>query len=155
MPGGVASDANNGSISWSLSYFTGLQPMPVWGFPGQVWGGNTNQAIGVQLPGAANAQQTAAYFTTMRTLCATWKNANVWYDRIILDFSVTSAWDEFSPWLTAGSGNPGGDTWSDKGTVVNNVLVSGRTTTAQFSKFNAFCVGTQPYANTPINFGGV
>jgi hypothetical protein len=157
MPKGVASDANNGAITWSISNFTGLQPLPVFGFSGATWGNNTNKAMGVQVQGAPNSFNTSSYVTGLRSLVARWKNSSSWVMNVILRFSVgadLSPGTEFSPWSSAGSGNPNGG-WGQPGKTVANVVVPSRLTGAQFGTFDAYCTGTASVNGAPVNYGGV
>ena len=142
-PDGIATDANNGSLTWGISYYPGIQPMPVWGFPSAVWGGNTNQCMGCQFPGVKNSFDGSGFWTTLRSLLKTWKSAQTWYVNIILRFSPgdLSAGNDFSPWSSLGDGNPDG-TWGNWYTVVNNVAEQARLTDNQMSPFNAFVDAT-------------
>ena len=156
MPGGVASDANNGSIAATISYFPALQPMPVWGFPGAVWGGNTSQAIGVQMPGTVNQYNVPGLVTGLQSVLATVKSAQSWYVSIVLRFAMSgtdlAAGTEFSPWSTESTGNPNG-TWSTWGKNVGGVWKPAWITGVQFGAFDAFCGGTMTYGGAPVAFG--
>lgn len=146
-PAGVALDANDGAIAWELAYFEGLQPKPVIGFPGKVIGngGNTNVAIGVMLPGAASSANTPGYFAQLRALLALWKSAQTYYDKIIISFGggTGAPGSEFSPWSSAGAGNPNG--WGSWAKVVNGRYVAARSTGSQLGAFDAICGGTATY----------
>ena len=147
-PDGVASDANNGALTWSISYYAGIQPLPVLGFPGAVIGGNSNQCVGCQFPGTPGTTNGAGFWTTFRSILGTWKSANTWYVNVILRFSQgdLSSGNDFSPWSTEGDGNPEG-TWGLWYTVINNVAVQSRTTSNTLSTFNGFVDAT--IANAP------
>lgn len=117
-PNGVYPDANSGSITWSLSNFPAFAPAPVWGAPGVVWGGNTNQCYGLQLVGTANSVNTSAFLTTLRGLISLWKSANTFYQNIIFTFYGGNGTNnhEFSPNSTESTGNPNG-TWGSGSTI--------------------------------------
>jgi hypothetical protein len=140
-PPAASTDANNGAISWAVSYFPALQPMPVWGFPGAVWGaaGNTNQAWGVQLPGVPNSLNTPLIVAQLRALVRQWKSAQTWYDRIIVSWvgaGQVPGSAEFTPWGSEGSGNPDGTwaSWARRSTGI-----------ASLSAFVAFLDGSGYY----------
>lgn len=117
-PQGVYPDANSGSLTWSLSSFPVFSPMPVWGAPGVVWGGNTNYCYGLQMVGAENSFNTSAFLTTLRGLVSLWKSTNTFYDRFIFTFYGGNGTNnhEFSPNSTETTGNPNG-TWGLGSTI--------------------------------------
>jgi hypothetical protein len=153
-PTGVASDANSGSITWSVSSFPGLQPLPVYDAPGAVWPDTTanvngNLAWGVMMSGAANTANCAGYIASMQTIVATWKSPT-WYEKIVLNFSVATTWNEFTPWSS--THNPSGGAWGSWGANVSGVWTETRLTGAQFGTYNEYCLGTIPYGNTPVSY---
>lgn len=152
-PGAVVPDANNGALSWNVSYYPGLQPAPVVGFPGKVVGGNSNQAVGVQLPGAANSVDTSAYFAQLRSLVRLWKSAGTFYPWFVLSFggdtqvpdaggSGSVIASEFTPWtLSSGLGNPDG-TWGTWAKRSGTLDVVARVSGAPMGQFDCFIDGT-------------
>jgi hypothetical protein len=115
----------------------------VWGFPGTVWGGNSNMGWGLQLPGTPNSASVAGYFQQLRALVSLWKSAQTYYPNIIVCFGGQSQAPgaEFSPWSFAGSGNPDGS-WGSWAKIVNGQYVPARVTGIQLGGFDAFADGT-------------
>lgn len=153
-PLGVYPDANSGSLTWSISKFPNLAPAPVWGAPGQVWGGNTNQCYGLQQVGAANSFNLSVVLQGLRNLVRLWKSAQTFYPAFIFTWfgGNGTAGFEFSPYSTESTGNPDG-TWGSNytnGTYPPNstpALVRSRSTGRNSQLSNMVCVtdGTAVY----------
>ena len=160
-PKADASDANNGHITWSFSYFQGIQPAPVWDFPGTTWDDDTNVCWDVMIPNGPNTANCAGWFAGLQGVVGRAKSAGTWYVSIMCRFTCGYAshndltpGNEFSPWSlpSYGKGNPNG-TWGPLGSNVNNVWVPTRTTGVQMGMFDAFCAGTVGFNGSPIAFG--
>lgn len=138
-PNGVANDANNGAISWSLGSYDIIGPGPVWGASGATWGDAT-VSIGLSVP--------ASTVATIRSLLATWKAARTYYPQIVVAFDGADlrAGSQFSPWSAPGSGNPNG-TYGSLGINVNGVWVPSESTQ---SPYDAFCDGTGRYVQCSV-----
>ena len=152
---GVANDANNGSISWTVQYFPAIAPAPVIGSPGMVFGANAtasmsglyhNALISIGLLTANNT------FTALRPLVRLWKSATTFYPWFIISFGGDSglAGSEFSPNSSEGSGNPDG-TWGHWGKLSNGKWVAARNTgSGNYHNFVSFVDGTGIYQNSYV-----
>lgn len=140
-PAAVIGDANNGSIRWSWAYYPGIQPTPVWGFPGATW--SSLNSWGVMLAGGVSA---APYFAQLRAQVRLWKGAGTFIPAIIVSFGGAgqSSGAEFSPWSAEGAGNPDG-TWATWAKIVAGRYVAARSTSVQLGAYDAFADGTQLY----------
>ena len=143
-PQGSYPDANSGSLSWSLSTFPNLAPMPVWGAPGITWGLDPNQAYGLQSVG--DTINVSTFLVALRNLMRLWKSAQTYYDSIIFSWfggDGTSGY-EFSPYSTESTGNPGG-LWGANPDI--------STTDAYGNPLNSGSVGYGPFYVASRNTG--
>lgn len=132
-PAAVAPDANNGTITYSVSAYPYIGPGPVWGSPSFVWGESTW--------GVTCSEQV---IQSLRQILSRWKSSQTYYPNIIVSFRGGGgvAGNEFSPLSSQGTGNPNG-TWADYGYIVNGCFVPSRIgSVADVSPFTAFCDGT-------------
>lgn len=145
-PSGVAGDANNGAIRWTLGTYPALGPAPAWGTPGLTWGASTTRSWGLNV--------SSDYVAGLRSLVRLWKGAATFFPWIIVSFAGAdgTAGSEFSPLSSQGSGNPDG-TWGSWAKTVNGVSVPSRTAGLPLSRFDAFCDGTAIYQQSFVPTG--
>lgn len=133
---GVAPDANNAAIAWTLGSYPAIGPEAAWG-SGDTWG-DTAASWGVSV--------TSGYITALRNLVRLWKRANTFYPWILISFAGAdgTTGKEFSPNSSNGAGNPDG-TWGTWAKTSGGVSVPSRNSGVGVSKFDAYCDGTAIY----------
>jgi hypothetical protein len=141
----VTSDANNGSIHWTLGNYPAVGPAPAFTTAGVTFDTNPNISIGLNVaPG---------FVTAIRNLVKTWKSDRAYVPWIIFCFAGGDgrAGTEFSPLSAIGSGNPDG-TWGPWAKTVSGAAVASRVTGVSPGKFDDFADGTAVWGNsaTPI-----
>lgn len=138
---GVAPDANNGAITWSLSAFPFFRPTQAWGSPTLVWGSFT---WGLEWAG----HDTQLVIAAMRQILRRWKSARTYYPNILVSFDGGdgTAGRQFSPLSSKGSGNPNGN-YGDYGTNVNGVW----TPRARDFPLTCFLDGTGQYLRCNVH----
>lgn len=148
-PSGGSTDANNGSLVWSLANYPTVAPAPVIGAPGVTIGSNSNIAIGLQIEAPiTNTVQASAYFTSLQPVVRLWKSASTFYPGFIHSFGggdQTTGY-EFSPNSSSGAGNPDG-TWGTGLKVVAGETVASQVTNVPMGRFSVVCDGTAVYLN--------
>lgn len=139
-PNGVFPDANSGLIlALGPSYYPGLQPTPVVGFPGATVG--SVPSVGVMLGDGSSA---TGFFGQLRALLSLWKSAQTLYLNIVVSFdgdNLAPSSGAFSPWSGEGSGNPDG-TWGTWAKIVGGIAVPARVTGLPMGNFNDYADGT-------------
>lgn len=97
---GVAPDANNGAIVWSVESYPFFRPTQPYGAPTFVWGSGF---WGVEWAG----HDTVATIASIRAILQRWKSARTYYPYILVSFNGRdgTAGSQFSP-LSGGADNP-------------------------------------------------
>lgn len=128
-PKGTGSDADSGSIVWSVGAYPYIGPAPVWGSPSFVWGA-----------GSWGLNCSPLVMQSIRSIVKTRKSAATYYPSIIVSFGGGdgTAGNEFSPLSAQGSGNPDG-TWGYPSKLVNGCAVPAFT---PLNPFTVPCDGT-------------
>ena len=118
---GVAPDANNGAIAWTISAYPFFRPAQPYGAPTFVWG--VNHTWGIEWAGHT-AIETTLIVTSIRQIVRRWKSARTYYPNIMVSFDGGdgTAGKQFSPLSTPGAGNPNGD-YGDYGFRMGGVWV--------------------------------
>jgi hypothetical protein len=152
---GNTSDANNGSISWTVGRYPGTAPSPVCGCPGARVDGDTSAMDGefkdaVITCGLTNPPDMVG----MQALVRLMKSASTWYPWFTMVFGGGNgtAGSEFSPNSAQGAGNPDG-TWETWAKNVGGVDVYARSTGVQSGYLDAFCDGTGFYVDATVPTG--
>jgi hypothetical protein len=142
-PKGVASDANNGAISWVVSRYPFFAPPLVYGAPDVHWG-DAELFWGIRWAGHDVAQTV----TSIRQILKRWKSGRTYYPNILISFDGGDGTqgNQFSPLSAKGSGNPNGD-YGDYGSNVNGVWVP----RAPGYPLTAFLDGTGQYARCNVH----
>lgn len=143
IPSGVQSDANNGSIVWSLGQYPSTAPAPVWGSPQASWNTAT-MSWGLNV--------TSTQVTALRNILALWKDAEAYYQNIVFAFPdlIPSYLDVdlYSPYGTQDNVNPGG-TWATWATTSGGVSQASRIAASGYvliqNTFDCFADGTGQY----------
>jgi hypothetical protein len=140
IPGGVAPDAHNGAILWTIGRFPSTSPAPVCGTSGLTCGADTSAMQGEY----ANAVITCGLtnppdLTALVEVVKTWKSASTWYPSILFSFGGGdgSAGYELNP----NSTNEPNGTWGQWPRQLSGDL----------GRFVAPCDGTHTYyGSVPI-----
>ncbi len=138
---GVAGDANNGAIVWSLEAYPFFRPTQPYGAPSSVWG------TGIWGIEWAN-NDTVQTITSLRQILKRWKSARTYYPNILVSFDGGDGTpgNQFSPLDALGVGDPNGD-YGDYGLNVGGVWVP----RALSYPLTAFLDGTGQYARCNVH----
>lgn len=138
---GVAGDANNGAIVWSLEAYPFFRPTQSYGAPSSVWG---TGIWGIEW--ADN--DTVQTITSLRQILKRWKSGRTYYPNILVSFDGGDGTpgNQFSPLDALGVGNPNGD-YGDYGLNVSGVWVP----RARVYPLTAFLDGTGQYARCNVH----
>ncbi len=114
---GVAGDANNGAIVWSLEAYPFFRPSQPYGAPTFVWGSSF-----WGLEWADHHDITPQVLASIRQILKRWKSARTYYPNILVSFDGNDGTQghQFSPLSSEGNGNPAGD-YGDYGVLIDGV----------------------------------
>lgn len=138
---GVAGDANNGAIVWSLEAYPWFRPTQPYGAPLSVWG------TGIWGIEWAN-NDTVQTITSLRQILKRWKSGRTYYPNILVSFDGGDGTpgNQFSPLDALGVGTPNGD-YGDYGLNVGGTWVP----RARNYPLTAFLDGTGQYARCNVH----
>ena len=139
IPGGVAPDANNANISWSIGYFPGTAPAPVCGCPGLTCDADTSSLLGqfhnaVVTCGLSNPPDLDGLVAIIRQ----WKSRSTWYPMILFSFGGGDGTSQYE--LNPNSPHGPAGTWGEWP----------RVTSAPLGWALAPCDGTGAYINATV-----